>query len=99
MALAFEHPLWLSMKVRPPVRSSLSCGPIKFLFFLGKLVGAASARARLFRWGKRIGFVKCEPWINATKVKHTKGWSVGHPPSIKLVPGMTAWPSMNYARP
>lgn len=28
---------------------------------------------QIFRWGKRIGFVKREPWIKATKVKHTKG--------------------------
>lgn len=28
---------------------------------------------QLFRWGKRIGAVKREPWIKATKVKHTKG--------------------------
>jgi len=28
---------------------------------------------QIFRWGKRIGAVKREPWIKATKVKHTKG--------------------------
>ena len=28
---------------------------------------------QVFRWGKRVGFVKREPWIKATKVKHTKG--------------------------
>jgi integrase len=28
---------------------------------------------QIFRWGKRIGFVKREPWIKATKVKHTRG--------------------------
>jgi integrase len=28
---------------------------------------------QIFRWGKRIGFVKREPWVKATKVKHTKG--------------------------
>lgn len=28
---------------------------------------------QIFRWGKRVGFVKREPWIKATKVKHTKG--------------------------
>lgn len=26
-----------------------------------------------FRWGKRIGFVKREPWVKALKVKHTRG--------------------------
>ncbi len=28
---------------------------------------------QIFRWGKRIGAVKREPWVKATKVKHTKG--------------------------
>jgi integrase len=28
---------------------------------------------QIFRWGKRVGFVKREPWIKAPKVKHTKG--------------------------
>jgi integrase len=28
---------------------------------------------QIFRWGKRVGCVKREPWIKATKVKHTKG--------------------------
>ena len=28
---------------------------------------------QIFRWGKRVGFVKREPWIKATKVKRTKG--------------------------
>ena len=28
---------------------------------------------QIFRWGKRVGLVKREPWIKATKVKHTKG--------------------------
>jgi len=28
---------------------------------------------QIFRWGKRVGFVKREPWIKAIKVKHTKG--------------------------
>ena len=28
---------------------------------------------QIFRWGKRVGSVKREPWIKATKVKHTKG--------------------------
>lgn len=28
---------------------------------------------QIFRWGKRVGFVKREPWIKATKVKHSKG--------------------------
>jgi integrase len=28
---------------------------------------------QIFRWGKRVGNVKREPWIKATKVKHTKG--------------------------
>ncbi len=28
---------------------------------------------QIFRWGKRVGFVKREPWVKATKVKHTKG--------------------------
>jgi len=28
---------------------------------------------QIFRWGKRIGAVKREPWIKPTKVKHTKG--------------------------
>lgn len=28
---------------------------------------------QIFRWGRRIGFVKREPWIKATKVKHTRG--------------------------
>ncbi|MEI9933248.1 MAG: tyrosine-type recombinase/integrase [Rhizomicrobium sp.] len=28
---------------------------------------------QIFRWGKRVGFVKREPWIKAAKVKHTKG--------------------------
>ena len=33
---------------------------------------------QIFRRGKHIGFVKREPWIKATKVKHTKG--VERPP-------------------
>jgi integrase len=28
---------------------------------------------QIFRWGKRVGFVKREPWVKATKVKHTIG--------------------------
>ncbi len=28
---------------------------------------------QIFRWGKRVGYVKREPWIKPTKVKHTKG--------------------------
>lgn len=28
---------------------------------------------QMFRWGKRVGYVKREPWIKPTKVKHTKG--------------------------
>lgn len=28
---------------------------------------------QIFRWGKRVGFVKREPWIKPTKVKHTIG--------------------------
>ncbi len=28
---------------------------------------------QIFRWGKRVGFVKREPWIKAVKVKHSKG--------------------------
>jgi integrase len=28
---------------------------------------------QIFRWGKRVGFVKREPWVKAVKVKHTKG--------------------------
>jgi integrase len=28
---------------------------------------------QIFRWGKRVGFVKREPWIKASKVKHTQG--------------------------
>jgi integrase len=28
---------------------------------------------QIFRWGKRVGFVRREPWVKATKVKHTKG--------------------------
>lgn len=28
---------------------------------------------QIFRWGKRLGFVKREPWIKAPKVNHTKG--------------------------
>ncbi len=28
---------------------------------------------QIFRWGKRVGFVKREPWVKAPKVTHTKG--------------------------
>jgi len=28
---------------------------------------------QIFRWGKRVGYVKREPWVKATKVKHTVG--------------------------
>lgn len=28
---------------------------------------------QIFRWGKRVGLVKREPWIKATKVKHSRG--------------------------
>lgn len=28
---------------------------------------------QIFRWGKRVGCVKREPWIKAAKVSHTKG--------------------------
>ncbi len=28
---------------------------------------------QMFRWGKRVGFVKREPWIKPPKVKHTRG--------------------------
>jgi integrase len=28
---------------------------------------------QIFRWGKRVGFVKREPWIKSAKVKHTVG--------------------------
>lgn len=28
---------------------------------------------QMFRWGKRMGFVKREPWIKSPKVKHEKG--------------------------
>ena len=28
---------------------------------------------QMFRWGKRVGIVKREPWIKPPKVKHTKG--------------------------
>jgi integrase len=35
----------------------------------------AAMLRQIFRWGKRIGAVKREPWIKATKIKHTKGVS------------------------
>jgi integrase len=33
----------------------------------------ASMLRQIFRWGKRMGFVKREPWIKSPKVKHEKG--------------------------
>ena len=37
---------------------------------------------QIFRWGKRMGFVKREPWIKSIKVKHEKG--VTRRPSFTL---------------